>query len=136
MTNEQKANKLREWLMENHIEHWESVTVPGTGIIIPIYIPLFRIAIRIGDDQAWYMMVRSFVSPVIIRDDDTEDFVIKKVYNTIKHQKEKLKTHITPSTYAREHRRAYMARRRLKFRKSLIPAVRHCIITKKNTKNC
>ena len=130
MTNEQKFYMLRDWLADNRIEHWESVAVGETGIIIPLYLPLTRIAVRIGDDQAWYMKIRSFVAPIIIRDDDTIEFVIEKVRNTIDHQKELVKRHHSFCSYDREHRRNYVLRRRQKFRKSLTPRVKHCVSIK------
>ena len=135
MTNEQKLYLLRSWLTENQIEYWESVTIGDSGFIIPLYIPYTRIAIRIGDNQEWYMKVRSFVAPVIVRDTDSIEFVIEKVQNTIKHQTTVVKVSRKSYSYAREHRHAYIMRRRRKFHKSLIPAVRHCVANTKTFKH-
>lgn len=84
MSQEEKLEALKQFLVENNIEHWINVRVgKANDIVIPLYLRRYKIAVHVGDDNAWYRSVRSFTHPVFIRESDTVEFVIEKVQNVI-----------------------------------------------------
>lgn len=107
MTNQEKLEALKAVLKQTNTEYWENVTVGDSGIVIPLFLPKQRIAVRIGDDVVWYHKLRRFVHPVIIRDLDTAQFVIEKVNNTIENKcsfnRKKSKRSLTPHQQYRLH---------------------------------
>ncbi len=82
MNNQEKLERLKLVLRETKTTYWENVRVSNTDVTIPLFLPNGRIAVRIGDDNDWYRAVCRFVRPVIIRDEDTAEFVIEKISNT------------------------------------------------------
>lgn len=80
----EKLELLKAFLAENNIEHWLNVRVKEVNdVIIPLYIKKYRVAVHVGDDKAWFDAVKRYTHPVFIREEDTPDFVIEKVQNTI-----------------------------------------------------
>ena len=134
MSNQEKLAALKAVLRETKTEFWENVRVEGTDIVIPLFLPKGRIAVRIGDDDLWYRKLRNVVHPVIIRDVDTVQFVIEKVNNTIEskcvyHREKSLRHYQTPAQKQR-------IRRIATFRKSLRAESKVRFLSKKwNIKN-
>ena len=84
----EKYEAVKEYLTKEGIEYWTEVHVGKTGIVLPLYIPRYRIAVHVGDDTQWYNCVKRTTHPVFIREEDTIGFVIEKVQNTIRRIKE------------------------------------------------
>lgn len=126
MTNQEKLELLKENLRKYKVRFWEDVCVKNTDLSIPLYLPKSRIAVRIGDDDAWYKAVRNVVHPVIIRDSDDVSFVIEKVNNTIrKHQRlvaRSIALDTEPLSSTVRCRVAKIRRRRKFFVASLVPS--------------
>ena len=80
----EKQDAVKEYCKSKGIEFWDDVRIGNTGVIIPLYLPKYRIAVRIGDSRQWYDAVKRCTHPIFIRNDDTVEFVIEKVKNTIK----------------------------------------------------
>lgn len=125
MTNQEKLEALKAVLKQTNTEYWENVAVGDSGVVIPLFLPKQRIAVRIGDDDIWYHKLRRFVHPVIIRDLDTAQFVIEKVNNTIEqkctYRRDKSPRHyLTPEQQKRK-------RSIFKFRKRLHAEHKFCV---------
>lgn len=127
--NNEKIEALKTWLTENKVKYQEDVVHAGKGIHIDLYIPKFRIAIHVGDDEDWYHKVKAFVHPVFVRDQDSAEFLIEKVQNTIDLHRLMKKTRKTKSKRELESlpgkRRRHIRRRRnrqYRFGTSLVPA--------------
>lgn len=121
MTNKEKLEFLKTWLKEHNIPFQCDVAYKAGRVTIPLWIPRYRVAVRILDDDHWFLALRRFVYPVFIRDEDTADFVLTKVSNTIDRYKDvqsRLSSH-TPS-----QRKGVVLRRRHRelaaFRKQLL----------------
>lgn len=130
MSNQEKLEALKAVLQQTNTEYWENVSVSKGDkvIIIPLYLPKQRIAVRIGDDDVWYHQLRQFVHPVIIRDVDTVQFVIEKVNNTIENKctfrhKKKPRSSFSP-------RQQYRFKIIGKFRKCLHAEHKYCVSQK------
>lgn len=86
-----KQDAVKAFLTENKISFWENVKVGNKGIVLPIYIPRYRIAVNIGDDEAWFKAVKYYTHPIIIRESDTPEFVLEKLRNTISRHMERVR---------------------------------------------
>ena len=83
-----QQDAIKAFCKSQGFEYWEDVHVGNTEAIIPLYLPKYRIAVRVGDSQQWYDAVKRCTHPIFIRETDTVEFVIEKVTNTIeKHVK-------------------------------------------------
>lgn len=94
----EKTDAIKAFCQRKGIEYWEDVHVGNTGIIIPLYLPKYRIAVRIGDDSQWYDTVKRCVHPIFIRETDTVTFVLEKVKNTISSYLKYKKSRTSPKT--------------------------------------
>lgn len=81
MTNEEKLEKLKSWLDSENIE-WRVPKRKGSRT--SLVVDKFHMFIKVSDehDQEWYL-AHMAKHPVFIRDNDSVDFVIEKVQNTI-----------------------------------------------------
>ena len=87
----EKYEAAKEYLTKKGIEYWTDVHVGKTGIVLPLYVPKYRIAVRVGDDTQWYNCVKRTTHPVFIREADSKEFVVEKIQNTIHRIKEEWK---------------------------------------------
>lgn len=83
MSNEQKMEIVKAYLDGKGIKHDENHVSETCGVIIPLYIPEYRLAIHIGDDQEFFNAVKTSCFPIFIRDEDTDEKVMEKLRNTI-----------------------------------------------------
>lgn len=83
ITNEQKLEAIKGFLRENNIVFKENHVNKRCGVDIPLLLPDFQIAVRIGDDQDFYKKTKGIFYPIFIRDTDTKKKVLEKVQNTI-----------------------------------------------------
>lgn len=83
MTNEQKMQAVKNFLHENHIPFRINHVSEICGILLPLAIKKYRVAVRIGDNQTFYKLTKGKYYPVFIRDEDTEEKVLEKVQDSI-----------------------------------------------------
>lgn len=83
ITNEKKMEVVKEFLAENGIPYEESYVSGRCGVTIPIVLPSYRVAVRIGDDQDFYLKTRGVYYPIFIRNEDTKKKIREKLENTI-----------------------------------------------------
>ena len=83
MDNQLKLQAVIAALTEKGIEHWTNVETPKKHVRIAVYLPKHNIAVFVGHDEEWFREVRFYAFPVFIRDGESTDFVIQKVWNTI-----------------------------------------------------
>ena len=83
ITNEQKLQAIKDFLMENNISYEENHISRSSGVIIPLAVRKHRIAVRIGDSQDFYLSTRGRYYPIFIRDEDTKMKVLEKIQNTL-----------------------------------------------------
>ena len=115
MNRKEKMEVLVAFLTGNNIEHWEDVKVESLGIEIPLYIPRFNISVKTEEhNDEWYQTVKRYTRPVFIRDDESADFIIEKVRNTMRH----------PKGFIPSKKRKWL-------RKNMIPAHKYCVHHKK-----
>lgn len=90
MSNE-KIQVLKTWLYENNVKYQEDVIHTDKGIHIDLYLPKYLIAVHVGDDSEFFQEVKNYLHPVFVRDQDSVEFLIEKVQNTIKSHQEQIK---------------------------------------------
>ena len=80
MTNEEKLQKLKDFLDENNLEYHDN----SKKKINNLHILKYHINVHISDkyDEVFFQRMKGF-SPVFIRDDESADFIIEKVQSTI-----------------------------------------------------
>lgn len=122
MRNE-KIEVLKSWLTENKVKYQEDVVHAGKGIHIDLYLPKYLIAVHIGDDSDFFQKVKNFLHPVFVREQDSAEFLIKKVQNTMKSHQEQMKKgqakpKADPATLSKRLKK-YLRHRRNKRRKFL-----------------
>lgn len=92
MKQEEKYNQVVSFLKENGIAYVENREIHG--VTLPLLIQKWMVVVHVGDNQEFYMKVRRNYKPVFIREEDSADFVLEKVQNTIigamKSEQEKL----------------------------------------------
>ena len=91
MSNQEKIEALKSWLTENKVKYQEDVVHAGKGIHIDLYLPKYLIAVHVGDDSEFFQEVKNYLHPVFVRDQDSVEFLIEKVQNTIKSHQEQIK---------------------------------------------
>lgn len=80
---EEKMQAAKVFLKENGIAYKENHFSKRCGIYIPLAVPAHRLAIRIGDDEEFFLKTRGKYYPIFIRESDDKEKVIEKVSNTI-----------------------------------------------------
>ena len=83
ISNEKKMEVIKSFLDENGIAYVENHKSGRCGVIIPLAVPKHKVAVRIGDDQDFYLKTRGVYYPIFIRDEDTKEKVLEKIQNTI-----------------------------------------------------
>lgn len=123
MSNQEKIEALKVWLTENKVKHQENVIHAGKGIHIDLYLPKYLIAVYVGDDSDFFLKVKNFLHPVFVREQDSAEFLIEKVQNTMKNHQEQMKRaqgkpKVDPTTLPKRLQK-YLRYRRNKRRKFL-----------------
>lgn len=129
MSNQEKIEALKSWLTENKVKYQEDVVHAGKGIHIDLYLPKYLIAVHVGDDSEFFQEVKNYLHPVFVRDQDSVEFLIEKVQNTIKSHQEQIKRGqdkpkadlATLPKWIQKYNRHHRNKRR-KFQEALTPA--------------
>lgn len=83
MTNEEKLRFVMAFLAENHIKYWfhEVVRVGEWNLCLP----KLRVYIKIDgfDGQDFFNKYKKFGYPIFVRDEETAEFILEKVQETI-----------------------------------------------------
>lgn len=121
--NNEKIEALKAWLTENKVKYQEDVVYAGKGIHIDLYLPKYTIAVHVGDDSDFFQKVKNFLHPVFVREQDSAEFLIEKVQNTMKNHQEQMKRaqgkpKVDPTTLPKRLQK-YLRHRRNKRRKFL-----------------
>ena len=83
ISNKTKVEAVKNFLKANKIVFEENRNSEVCGVVLPLYIPKFRLCVHVGDDQNFYKAVAKKYYPVFVRDTDTTEFVLEKIQNTI-----------------------------------------------------
>ena len=88
MTNEEKLEKLKEFLKENGLVFYEEFRLgKKIGVTADLYIPRHRIVVKIArkteEDDKFFHATKRYWRPFFIREEESVDFVIEKMYNLI-----------------------------------------------------
>lgn len=78
-----KLETLKAYLTEKKINFRTDIRFTKKRVPVALYIPKYAITVRIGDNERWYKDVKRVSHPIIIRDQDSSEFVIEKVQNTM-----------------------------------------------------
>lgn len=86
MTNKEKLEAVKRFLVENRIEFYPHYR--GRIKVSPdLYIPKHKIMVKISEgkekDYNFFKEVKYKYHPLFIRDDETKDFVLEKIQNLI-----------------------------------------------------
>jgi len=81
ISNSTKLATVRSILCDRGVRIWNDVSVKEMGITIPLFIPDYNISVFY--DDSIYKIVSHYTHPVFIRADDTIDFVMAKIRNTM-----------------------------------------------------
>jgi len=82
-TIEQKLKRVKEYLSENGISYEENHKSQRTGVLVPIYIWPYGVAIFGGSSEEIYYAVCDVYRPLFVREEETMDFILEKVRNLI-----------------------------------------------------
>jgi hypothetical protein len=85
MTNKEKLEALKAFLIENKIEFEENYKSRSKHVVFDLRIGSPRIAIIISNnlDNETYRKIRKGYDPFLIRDNETVEFIIEKMKNCI-----------------------------------------------------
>jgi len=85
MTNKEKLEALKAFLIENKIEFEENYKSRSKHVVFDLRIGSPRIAVIISNnlDNETYRKIRKGYAPFLIRDNETVEFIIEKMKNCI-----------------------------------------------------
>lgn len=85
MTNKEKLEALKAFLIENKIEFEENYKSRSKHVVFDLRIGSPRIAVIISNnlDSETYRKIRKGYAPFLIRDNETVEFIIEKMKNCI-----------------------------------------------------
>jgi hypothetical protein len=85
MTNQEKLEKLKEWLRGNDIPFDENYTSKSRGVTFDLRVkkPLIGVCISSERDREIFDKVKRVYAPFFIRESETAEFVIEKMQNCI-----------------------------------------------------
>ena len=85
MTNEEKLEKLKEWLKDNNIPFDENHKSKSTGFTFDLRVkkPLIAVCISSEKDNEIFHRIKRTYAPFFIRESETVEFVIEKMQNCI-----------------------------------------------------
>lgn len=85
MTNQEKLEKLKEWLKDNDIPFEENYTSKSRGVTFELRVkkPLIGVCISSERDREIFQKVKRVYAPFFIRESETAEFVIEKMQNCI-----------------------------------------------------
>ena len=85
MTNEEKLEKLKEWLKDNNVPFDENHKSRSTGFTFDLMVKKPLIAVCISserNDEIFHRIKRTY-APFFIRESETAEFIIEKMQNCI-----------------------------------------------------
>ena len=82
MSNEKKLEALKDWLTEHGYPFTENYNIKNH--VADVFVTKPNVAVKIGDDDAFFKAVKHFASPFFIRDNESVGFVLEKMENCIK----------------------------------------------------
>lgn len=112
MNGKEKMEVLKAYLKEKKIMFKEDAVHASKNISIDLFIPKYRIGVHIGDSHEWFTKVRKYLRPIFIREEETDEFVILKLKNTIQKLKEEQSQAGTKKTEPSKVSRAKRKKRR------------------------
>lgn len=85
MTNKEKLETLKAFLIENKVEFVENYKSRSKHVVFDLRIGSPRIAVLISNnlDSETYRKIRKGYAPFLIRDNETAEFIIEKMKNCI-----------------------------------------------------
>lgn len=85
MTNQEKLEKLKEWLRDNNIPFVENYKSKSTGFTFDLRVkkPLVAVCISSERDNEIFQRIKRVYAPFFIRESETAEFVIEKMQNCI-----------------------------------------------------
>jgi len=85
MTNKEKLEALKAFLVENKVEFVENYKSRSKHVVFDLRIGSPRIAVLISNnlDNETYRKIRKGYAPFLIRDNETVEFIIEKMKNCI-----------------------------------------------------
>ena len=85
MTNEEKLEKLKEWLKDNNVPFKENYESRSQGIRFDLRVEKLLIAVIISserDNEIFHRIKRTY-APFFIRESESPEFIIEKMQNCI-----------------------------------------------------
>lgn len=89
MSNEKKLEALKDWLTEHGYPFTENYNIKNH--VADLFVTKPNVAVKIGDDDAFFKRVKHFASPFFIRDNESVEFILEKMENCIREGLEKRK---------------------------------------------
>ena len=85
MTNQEKLEKLKEWLRDNDIPFDENYTSKSRGVTFDLRVkkPLIGVCISSERDREIFDKIKRVYAPFFIRESETAEFIIEKMQNCI-----------------------------------------------------
>ena len=85
MTNQEKLEKLKEWLKNNNIPFEENYTSKSRGVTFDLRVkkPLIGVCISSERDREIFEKIKRVYAPFFIRESETAEFIIEKMQNCI-----------------------------------------------------
>ena len=85
MTNQEKLEKLKEWLKDNNIPFDENHKSRSTGFTFDLRVkkPLIAVCISSEKDNEIFNRIKRTYAPFFIRESESPEFIIEKMQNCI-----------------------------------------------------
>ena len=85
MTNNEKLEKLKEWLKDNNVPFEENHKSRSTGLTFDLMVkkPLIAVCISSENDDEIFHRIKRTYAPFFIRESETAEFIIEKMQNCI-----------------------------------------------------
>jgi len=85
VTNQEKLEKLKEWLKDNNIPFDENHKSRSTGFTFDLKVkkPLIAVCISSDRDDEVFNRIKRTYAPFFIRESETAEFIIEKMQNCI-----------------------------------------------------
>ena len=85
MTNEEKLEKLKEWLKDNNVPFDENHKSRSTGFTFALMVkkPLIAVCISSERDNEIFRRIKRTYAPFFIRESESPEFIIEKMQNCI-----------------------------------------------------
>lgn len=87
LTIDQKMERVKEFLSENRVRYDENYESKKAGVLVPIYIWRYNIAVFKGSSQEMFKATRGIYAPLFVREEETMDFILEKMQNLLEKRK-------------------------------------------------